>query len=89
MIMGMVFKIGAMIGCTISIVKSVDGIIPTPLDFIHKCDPVTFVLPAYHDYWKLPGKTDGVTTGTGASVGVGSSTTDQRRSVLSEGIYSH
>ena len=66
-IMEMVFKRGEIMGCAISVVKSVDGILPTPLDFIHKCDTVTFVLTAYHDYWKLPGKTDGVKTGTGSS----------------------
>ena len=34
MIMGMVFKRGAMIGYAIAVVKSVDGILPTLLDFM-------------------------------------------------------
>ena len=34
MIMGMVFKIGAMIGYSIAVIKSVDGILPTLLDFM-------------------------------------------------------
>ena len=41
----MVFKIGAMIGCTISIVKSVDGIIPTLLDFILLGSAILALLP--------------------------------------------
>ena len=54
-----------------------------------KHDPGTFALPDYHDYWKLSGKTFGVTTGTGYSEGGGASTTDKLRLALSEVISSH
>ena len=51
--------------------------------------PGTFALIDGHDYWKLSGKTAGVTTGTGASEGGGASTTDQLRLDLSKLIYRH
>ena len=54
-----------------------------------KRDPGTFAFPDDHDYLKLSGKTDGVTTGTGDYEGGGASTKYQNRLALSEVISGH
>ena len=54
-----------------------------------KRDPINFALPYDHDYWKLSGKTSGVTTCTGESEGGGARTTYQCHSALSEVISHH
>ena len=51
--------------------------------------PGTFTLPADHNYWKLSGKTVGVSTCVGASEGSGVGTQAQIRLALSEVILRH
>ena len=41
----MVFKIGAILGCDIAVVKSVDGILPTIMDFMLLGSMILSLLP--------------------------------------------
>ena len=41
----MVFKIGAILGCDIAVVKSVDGILPTIMDFMLLGIMILSILP--------------------------------------------
>ena len=46
-IMGTVFKRGAMLGCAIAVVNILDGIIPTPLDFMLLGSVILKLLPCH------------------------------------------